>query len=173
MSFQDELNRVTKTPEDVLSKREKESFAKGVDSAQRSYEKIKEELLEYAKQGKYETVNSKKRITYKYKSDNLWDTFLDNILNLKIRNVTINKSFFNKHGQAAQEAWFYIKDQVAFDAYMETLQELCRKDGISTKLTVCYNSLQGEKTYDINEKIVDYVLLPYTLKVYIICTVEY
>ena len=36
--------------------------------------KIKEELLEYAKQGKYETVNSKKRITYKYKSDNLWDT---------------------------------------------------------------------------------------------------
>lgn len=90
-----------------------------------------------------------------------------------IRDVTINKSFFNKHGQAAQEAWFYIKDQVAFDAYMETLQELCRKDGISTKLTVCYNSLQGEKTYDINEKIVDYVLLSYTLKVYIICTVEY
>ena len=41
MSFQDELNRVTKTPEDVLSEREKES-----------YEKIKEELLEYAKQGK-------------------------------------------------------------------------------------------------------------------------
>lgn len=78
-----------------------------------------------------------------------------------------------KYGQAAQEAWFYIKDQVAFDAYMETLQELCRKDGISTKLTVCYNSLQGEKTYDINEKIVDYVLLSYTLKVYIICTVEY
>ena len=137
------------------------------------YEKIKEELLEYAKQGKYETVNSKKRITYKYKSDNLWDTFLDNILNLKIRNVTINKSFFNKHGQAAQEAWFYIKDQVAFDAYMETLQELCRKDGISTKLTVCYNSLQGEKTYDIDEKIIDYVLVSYTLKVYIICTVEY
>ena len=165
MSFQDELNRVTKTPEDVLSKREKESYAKG--------EKIKEELLEYAKQGKYETVNSKKRITYKYKSDNLWDTFLDNILNLKIRNVTINKSFFNKHGQAAQEAWFYIKDQVAFDAYMETLQELCRKDGISTKLTVCYNSLQGEKTYDIDEKIIDYVLVSYTLKVYIICTVEY
>ena len=45
MSFQDELNRVTKTPEDVLSKREKESYAKGVDSAQRSYEKIKEELI--------------------------------------------------------------------------------------------------------------------------------
>lgn len=168
MSFQDELNRVTKTPEDVLSEREKESYANGVNSAQTSYEKIKEELLEYAKQGKYETVNSKKRITYKYKSDNLWDTFLDDILNLKIRDVTINK-----HGQAAQEAWFYIKDQVAFDAYMETLQELCRKDGISTKLTVCYNSLQGEKTYDINEKIVDYVLLSYTLKVYIICTVEY
>ena len=91
----------------------------------------------------------------------------------EIRNVTINKSFFNKHGQAAQEAWFYIKDQVAFDAYMETLQELCRKDGISTKLTVCYNSLQGEKTYDIDEKIIDYVLVSYTLKVYIICTVEY
>lgn len=87
--------------------------------------------------------------------------------------MTINKSFFNKHGQAAQEAWFYIKDQVAFDAYMETLQELCRKDGISTKLTVCYNSLQGEKTYDIDEKIIDYVLVSYTLKVYIICTVEY
>ena len=46
MSFQDELNRVTKTPEDVLSKREKESYAKGVDSAQRSYEKIKEELAD-------------------------------------------------------------------------------------------------------------------------------
>ena len=30
MSFQDELNRVTNTPEDVLSKREKESYAKGV-----------------------------------------------------------------------------------------------------------------------------------------------
>ena len=28
MSFQDELNRVTKTPEDVLSKREKESYAR-------------------------------------------------------------------------------------------------------------------------------------------------
>ena len=46
MSFQDELNRVTKTPEDVLSEREKESYANGVNSAQTSYEKIKEELLE-------------------------------------------------------------------------------------------------------------------------------
>lgn len=45
MSFQDELNRVTKTPEDVLSKREKESYAKGVDSAQRSYEKIIDYVL--------------------------------------------------------------------------------------------------------------------------------
>ena len=44
MSFQDELNRVTKAPEDVLSEREKESYAKGVDSAQTSYENIKEEL---------------------------------------------------------------------------------------------------------------------------------
>ena len=42
MSFQDELNRVTKTPEDVLSEREKESYANGVNSAQTSYEKIKE-----------------------------------------------------------------------------------------------------------------------------------
>ena len=44
MSFQDELNRVTKTPEDVLSEREKESYANGVNSAQTSYEKIKEEF---------------------------------------------------------------------------------------------------------------------------------
>ena len=35
MSFQDELNRVTKTPEDVLSEREKESYANGVNSAHR------------------------------------------------------------------------------------------------------------------------------------------
>ena len=46
MSFQDELNRVTKTPEDVLSEREKESYANGVNSAQTSYEKIKEELAD-------------------------------------------------------------------------------------------------------------------------------
>ncbi len=58
---------------------------------------------------------------------------------------TINKSFLINMGKQHQEAWFYIKDQVAFDAYMETLQELCRKDGISTKLTVCYNSLQVKK----------------------------
>ena len=86
--------------------------------------------------------------------------------------ITVNSSkeaVVNKDSPYEQSS----SEKENFDAYMETLQELCRKDGISTKLTVCYNSLQGEKTYDINEKIVDYVLLSYTLKVYIICTVEY
>lgn len=169
MSFQDELNKITKTPEDVRSEKEKESYTYGVDSAQRTYEQIKEKLLECAKQGKYETVNSKKHITYRYERDD----FLYSILNLKIRRVFINKSFFNKNGQAAEEARYYIKDHIAFDAYMETLQKLCRKDGILIELTVCYNSLGKEKIYDIYEKIIDYIVMPHELKVYIICTVEY
>ena len=165
MSFQDELNQVTQTQ----SEKDKESYTYGVDQASRAYREIKNELLDCAKEEKYEENGSKKRITYKY-SDN-W--FFDDILELRRRDIFINKSFFNKSGEHAYEARFDIKDQIAFDAYMETLQQLCKNDGISIKLTVCYNSLDGERRYDIDEKIIDHALMTYNVKVYVICVVEY
>ena len=41
MSFQDELNEVTQTPESILSKKDKKSYAYGVKLAHRAHQEIK------------------------------------------------------------------------------------------------------------------------------------
>ena len=97
MSFQDELNQVTQTPEDIKSQKDKQSYTYGVNEAYRAHQEIKKALLECAKEGKYDDYNLKKRITYKYRDD----YFFNDVLDLRIRDVFINKSFFNRGGEYA------------------------------------------------------------------------
>ena len=54
MSFQDELNQVTQTPEDIKSQKDKQSYTYGVNEAYRAHQEIKKALLECAKEGKYD-----------------------------------------------------------------------------------------------------------------------
>ncbi|MBS5121207.1 MAG: hypothetical protein KHZ02_12300 [Lachnospiraceae bacterium] len=56
MSFQDELNQVTQTPEDIKSQKDKQSYTYGVNEAYRAHQEIKKALLECAKEGKYENI---------------------------------------------------------------------------------------------------------------------
>lgn len=169
MSFQDELNQVTQTPEDIKSQKDKQSYTYGVNEAYRAHQEIKKALLECAKEGKYDDYNLKKRITYKYRDG----YFLNDVLDLRIRDVFINKSFFNRGGEYAHEARFDMKDSIAFNAYMEKLEELCKNDEIFIELKVYYNSVRGQKIYNIDEKFVDYALLVSDVQLYIICIVEY
>lgn len=41
MSFQDELNQVTQTPEDIKSQKDKQSYTYGVNEAYRAHQEIK------------------------------------------------------------------------------------------------------------------------------------
>ena len=66
-----------------------------------------------------------------------------------------------------------MKDSIAFNAYMEKLEELCKNDEIFIELKVYYNSMRGQKIYNIDEKFVDYALSVSDVQLYIICIVEY
>ena len=85
MSFQDELNQVTQTPEDIKSQKDKQSYTYGVNEAYRAHQEIKKALLECAKEGKYDDYNLKKRITYKYRDD----YFLNDVLDLRLSLIHI------------------------------------------------------------------------------------
>ena len=65
------------------------------------------------------------------------------------------------------------RDSIAFNAYMEKLEELCKNDEIFIELKVYYNSMRGQKIYNIDEKFVDYALSVSDVQLYIICIVEY
>ena len=119
MSFQEELNKATRTPSEAASSKHNEEFTKGMDLAESSYREIKEQLLEMAQDGKYSYKNGKKQIVLYYK--NYW---VQSDFELDCADTSVNKTFFNPKGKNAHRMYYTITNRSHFDGFMSRIKEL-------------------------------------------------
>lgn len=134
MSFQDELNKVSRTQNEIEDLQNQRSHNIGRRDAREDYEKIKKELLQMANNGQYELDKGTRKITLYYLSKPLNEDFK------KIaQEIRINKTLFNRGGQHAHRFFFSLVNRFHYEAYMEQLRALAEPDRIQISLVGYYD----------------------------------
>ncbi|GLB26630.1 hypothetical protein LXJ15735_28710 [Lacrimispora xylanolytica] len=133
--FKEELNQITKSPEQVKNEIISMELEAADKSTNISYEIIKQQLLEKAETGQYEFTNGNKIITIDYMDYNL-----SGCLNHIKRNVFINKTLFNPHGEYTTENIYSIVKQEYYDFYLSKINKLAKEDGIVITPVLVNNS---------------------------------
>lgn len=95
MSFKDELNRQSKTPEDVINESSRLN-------ASLDHYNIKRQLLLMAEGGQYTCVNGKRKMVYYYTKSHV-NSYFDQA----VSDIAVNKTLFNRGGQHAYRSYFY------------------------------------------------------------------
>lgn len=169
MSFQDELNRASRTPEDTANSEYNQKFADGIRSAEYDYPDIKKQLLEMANNGKYQIVNGKRRIVFYYKNNSIQYDFL-----LKRTETRLNKTLFNPKGSYADKLYYTPTNRPHYEGYMKKLRELAEHDNIKVRTVGLYN-YHNEKiqAFDVNGSLSGFALLEMHFSLCIECIVEY
>lgn len=163
MSFKDELQKVTKTKEQIQQS-ENNEFVKSIET---EYYLIKEKLLDVAKNGQYTVSNGHKIIMLDYKS---W--ILESLILRQHKNIIINKTFFNPSGQSANEVTYSIKDQNKYNILVNTLKRLSKED--DTSITpIMLNYRDDNDFHFIPCKIQGYAATVHSYEPRLRCQVEY
>lgn len=169
MSFQDELNKATRTPSEAASSKHNEEFTNGMDLAESSYREIKEQLLEMAQDGKFSYKNGKKQIVLYYK--NYW---VQSDFKLDRADTSVNKTFFNPKGSHAYRMYYTATNPSHFDGFMSRLKEFCAPDNISVRAIGYYNFYDEDVyEFDIAGSLTGQIFLENHFSVRIKCTVDY
>lgn len=169
MSFQDELNKASRTPEDVATTEYNENFTDGIYSAELDYPDIKEQLLKMANNGEYQMVNGKRRILFYYKNNSIQNDFL-----LKQTVTHLNKTLFNPKGSRADKVYYTLINRPHYEGYMKKLKELAEPDNIKVRTVGLYN-YHNEKiqAFDVSNSFCGFLLLEMYLSLCVECIVEY
>ena len=126
MSFKDELNRQSKTPEDVI-------YESARTCASLDHYNIKRQLLLMAEGGQYTYVNGKRKIVYYYTKSHV-NSYFDQ----SVSDIAVNKTLFNRGGQHAYRSYFYLKNKTGFDMYINTLKKMAEADDIRISVVAYY-----------------------------------
>lgn len=164
MSFQDELNRRSKTPEDVTNESSR-------THASLDHYNIKRELLLMAEGGQYTYVNGKRKIVYYCKK-----SYMNRYFKQVVNDIIVNRTLFNRGGQHAYRSYFYLTDKAGFDAYIKTLKQLAEEDNIRVSVIAYYSHTDPSqcKEYAIFNVHYDTFYNPtYWLSPCLKCEVEY
>lgn len=107
MDFKDELNRVSRTFDDIIKLENQEQMKLGIEDAELDYNLIKDELIEKARKGKYQIIDGNRRIVLYYNKSRIKGDF-----NLERSSTRLNKSIFNPKGNYAtlMKYWIYEKN---------------------------------------------------------------
>lgn len=134
MSFQDELNKASRSNEEIEDLQNQRSIHIGRRDAREDYEKIKKELLYMANNGQYQLEKGTRKITLYYLSKPLNKDFRK-----IVQEIRINKSLFNRGGQCAHKLSFSLVNRFHYNAYMEQLRALAEPDHICISLEGYYD----------------------------------
>ena len=169
MDFKDELNRVSRTIEDITELENQKQMKLGIKDAKSDYKLIKDELLEKARQGKYQIIDGNRRIILYYNKAVINEDF-----ELSSSSTRLNKSIFNPKGSCATLMKYSLINDIHYDNYMKTMTYLCQKDGIKVKAIGMYNYHDKDiKLFDIPGSISGLVMFESQLSVCLECIVEY
>lgn len=136
--FKSELNLNSKTPEQIIESEKRESIELAIKNAKLDYDDVKHNLLENAKNAKYEIINSKRTVSIKYHTYSL-----SRCLNVHEENSFINKSILYPRGQYTHITTYYINDYNYYNQYLLEIKKLLKNDDIN-----CSPILYCEKNSD-------------------------
>lgn len=156
-AFQKELQKNTKTPEEVKSNQISEQIKQMQESAISDYRIIKKELLQQAESGKYTSSNGYKIITYDYKR-----RFEPEFIGHRLETVYINKTLLNPQGECTNKLTMYISKQACYDAYISEIIKLSKEDGVDIT-PLMMNTKDRNETY----------CLPFTVQGFRVCNSNY
>lgn len=168
MDFKDELY-IAGRNYDTKDKIEKPEERKGIEDAQNDYSAIKEELLDKARNGKYQNISGKHRIELYFDKSKIKGDF-----KLNRSSTRISKTIFNPKGKCAVLMSYMLINNEHYTAYMKEMYELCRKEEINIKPIGLYNYHNKDiKSFSIPGSIVGLTLMESYMSVCLECTVEY
>ena len=138
VSFLDELKSIVKSPEEVKEARKKESEDFGIKCATTDYHKLKSQIIEAAKRNEYKIVGEKKIIEC-ICNCSFWDTYYRTISPEKSI-IGFKPAFSKKIGNIVFDRGieYFIKDQLAYDAYNLTIAKKSKDDSIFVKIAAQY-----------------------------------
>lgn len=168
MSFQDELNKVTKTPEDVVQQKADEDTLEGIKDAEHDYTRIKEILLEKAKKGEYSVYSGKKHIKFYFEENSARYDF-----KFSQSTRTIPKSLFSKG--STQSIYEYILTKPThYKSYTNKLEQLAKEDNINIKVLGYYDFYKDRvQTFSLPGGISGNAILPNYFSIRLECSIEY
>lgn len=116
MSFKDEVNSRLRTPEQIW-----------IENAKSDYSGIKSQILSMAHAGKFVNVAGKRMIEIDYQG------MVKNLFKHDYVIKGIKGTLFSPGGGYTSSA-FILQNHSAYDAYLRTLKELAKQDGITVEI---------------------------------------
>lgn len=151
MSFLDELNEISKTPEEAVAEKKIESYNDGKKWAISTIDHIKNVIREKAKNGDYETICGKRYM--KFYADDLYpSSYLFG--KYKKYEYRENVGIFNRQGDYRVRVYYNICDQDYYYGYMDTLNQLFKKENIKSEVVGVFEDSTHKIEFDPLEGIV-------------------
>lgn len=136
MNFRNELNEISRTPEEVAAEKSSKEYKEGAERATYVHSYIKDEIRKRVKNGEYEIIDRKKHV--KFYTDK--DTFPFGLYGHPvIRDFRVNKSFFNKLGDYRVKVYYNIFDIDYYHGFMDTFTKLIEEDHIHVEIIGFYD----------------------------------
>lgn len=150
MSFLDELNEISKTPEEAAAEKKMELCEDGKNCAIRTVDHIKDTIREKAKNGDYEVICENK-----YMSFYLDDLYVPACLYKKPKKYEYreNAGFFNR-GDYCVRVYYAIYDYDWYHAFMDMFNQLTQKENIKAKVIGVFEDSSHKIEFDPLEGIV-------------------
>ena len=146
MDFQNELQSSIRSKQEVEDENEKRLIQYGEYDAKSVIDKLKEKIIELAKNADYVTDDDNKRIVYCKQAidyDNIDRFALEKYSYLKKDTIQTKKEkthgFFNtyKTTEWSKQCTFSLRDDIRAQTYFNTIEKLAAEEGISVKVILC------------------------------------
>lgn len=147
MSFQDELEKVSRDKDEIERMDRNIQIEEGIEMAEKSYKEIKKGLLEKAKNGQFTEVDGKRQIVLYFSDYNISSKLG---FRSKSDSIRVNKTLLHPNGELGTHLYFTQdkKREIVYNSFMEKLKELCKTDQISLKLVGYYEDMFTNKGYE-------------------------
>lgn len=161
-TFQDELYRNIKTPEQI-NKEQKELI---IAQAELDYECIKHELMSKAKSGDYSKVNGKTYIYTNYNSMYLPDYIL------RDNQTTRRKKILFSGYDVNTNITYSIKNQEEYDLFLKTIRELAKEDDIEIEPIFLSVEFTNKQPITLPFTYRGQYSIAHKVEVYLLCGIE-
>lgn len=167
MNFKDELNQITKTPQQVLDEKWIKESEEIINIAESDYNCIKNKLLEKAKNGGYVIIFNKKRITIRHETNYLSKS-------IKRINKTVTKPKILGTGKNVYGNILYdIKSPKAYDLYLKTINRMAYIDDIKVEPIFIESSTDKNGQVNLPYRYTGIYTVLHKITAYLECYIEY
>ena len=165
MSFLDELNEISKTPEEAAAEKYQDDYQYGMKFAEYDFMEVKSDIKEKAKEGKYITEDGKRTISF----------YEECYLNKFSRPIVEDLSF-SENRMIETKVQFKFEGIGYYDGYVHHINKLAEENGMSMKVvgTVLRETDLGvDQEFDLPDPQIFHSKMYKPLKIMLHCRIEF